>query len=105
MKFNYMDRNDKILTSVQMDNKTKKITFQNYTDNIINCVFGVRKNGEATYEDLMAFLKSRTFQENRSDLSNILKGMQLKKYDPYLMCKKLQGRTTYDHNWIDFIED
>ena len=105
MKFNYMDRNNKILTSVRMDNKTKKITFQNYTDNIINRVFGVRKNGEATYEDLMDFFKERTFPENVSDLDNVLKILGLKKYDPYLMCKKRQGRTPRDHNWIDFIED
>lgn len=103
MKFNYMNKNNEILTSVYVNPFTKKVKFKNYTDFPLDCVFGVKK--KATYEDVMSFFEDRTFPRNRKDLDDILEWMGLSEYNPYLMCKKLNGRTAQDENWIDFLED
>ena len=60
---------------------------------------------KVTYDDVMEFLEDRTFPRNRADIADILNVLNLKKYDAYLMCKKLGGRTEQDNNWIDFLED
>lgn len=103
MKFNYMNKDNKVLTSVYVNPITKRVKFKNYTDFPLDCVFGVKK--KATYEDVMKFFEDRTFPRNRKDLDDILEWMDLSEYNPYLMCKKLNGRTAQDENWIDFLED
>lgn len=103
MKFNYMDKDGNILTSVIVNNFTKKVKIVNYTNDIMDRAFGVKE--KVTYEDVMDFFKDRTFPRNRADLQDILDYLGLKKYDPYLMCKKLAGKTAQDENWIDFLED
>ena len=103
MKFNYMSPDGKILTNVHVNNLTKRVTIKNHTDNIYDCAFGVKTR--VTYDDVMEFLEDRTFPRNRADIADILNVLNLKKYDAYLMCKKLGGRTEQDNNWIDFLED
>jgi len=103
MKFNYMSSDGKILTSVSINNHTKKVRITNYTDEIMDRAFGVKEN--VTYQDVMDFFEGRTFPRNRADLQDILDCFGLKKYDPYLMCEKLQGKTEQDHEWIDFLKD
>ena len=103
MKFNFMDGNNQIITSVYINPITKKVKIKNFTDDIIYRAFGVNEN--PTYQDVLDFLESRTFPRNRTNIEDILKDMGLKCYDPYLMCKKLQGRKAQDHRWIDFMED
>ena len=103
MKFNYMGPNNEILTSVSVNKLTKKVTFKNYTNDPMDCVFGIQKT--ATYDDVMYFFERRTFPKNRVGIEDILEYMGLKKYDPYRMCKFLKGKTEQDENWIDFLED
>lgn len=103
MKFNYMDGNNNILATVYVDSRTKEVSFINYTNNIFARPFGISET--ATFNDVIDFFKERTFPENRVNLKDILKQMGLKEYDPYLMCKKLKGRTEQDPYWIEFLED
>ena len=55
MKFDYLDENNNILTTVSVNPITKKIKFKNYVDDPILCVFGVKGEDEVTYDDLMYF--------------------------------------------------
>lgn len=103
MKFNYMSHDGKILTSVTVNNITKKVKIQNYTDDITDRAFGIKT--KVDYDDVICFFERRTFPRNRVDIQDILTVMGLKKYNPYLMCKKLYGKTEQDQNWIDFLED
>lgn len=103
MRFHYMDGKGKIITSVYVDNKTKEVTFENYTDRVLRRAFGERK--AVTYDDVLRFFERRTFPRDRVNIADILKRMHLKTYDPYAMCKKLKGRTQQDDFWIDFLED
>lgn len=103
MKFNFMDGNNQIITSVYVNPLTKKVKIKNYSDDIVDRAFGVNEN--PTYHDVLDFLESRTFPRNRTNINDILKDMGLNKYDPYLMCKKLNGRTEQDDFYIDFLED
>ena len=103
MKFNFMDGNDQIITAVSVNPLTKKVKIKNYTDDIMDRAFGVNEN--PTYQDVLDFFESRTFPRNRVSIDDILKSMGLKEYDPYKMCKKLQGRTEQDDFYIDFLED
>lgn len=103
MRFNYMDGKGNIITSVYVDNETKEVTFKNYTDRVFIRPFGEHET--ATYDDVMSFFEHRTFPRNRINIDDILKQMHLKTYDPYVMCKKLKGRTQQDDFWIDFLED
>lgn len=102
MKFNYMDKDGKILTSVSVNNLTKHVKIVNYTDDVMDRAFGVKEN--VTCQDVMDFFEKRTFPRNRADLPDILDSLGLKRYDPYLMCRKLQGRREQDQKWIDFLE-
>lgn len=102
MRFNYMSGDGQILTSVTINRLTKKVKVVNYTEEIVDRAFGVKEN--VTYQDVVDFFEKRTFPRNRSDLQDILDAMGLKKYDPYLMCRKLQGRRAQDQKWIDFLE-
>lgn len=102
MKFDYLDENNNILTTVSVNPITKKIKFKNYVDDPILCVFGVKDEDEVTYDDLMYFFESRSFDRSRKYLPDILKVMNLKKYDPIAICKFTKGRCTDDPNWIRF---
>ena len=101
MRFNYRGKNDELLTSVYVNPLTKKVTFKNYTDEFVKCAFG--KKETVTYEDVINFFKRRTYQENRADISDILKVMGLTEYDPIKMCKYTNGRTAEDEKWIEFL--
>ena len=101
MKFNFRGKNNELLTSVQINPITKKVTFRNYTDEFLDCAFG--KKETVTYDDVIRFFKDRTYQENRTDLPDILKVIGLEKYDPIKMCKYSNGRTAEDGKWIEFL--
>ena len=98
-----MNEENQIMTSVYINPITKKVKIKNFTDDIMDRAFGV--NEKPTYEDVLKFFESRTFPRNRVSINDILESMGLKEYDPYLMCKKLQGRTEQDNFYIDFLED
>lgn len=102
MKFDYLDENNNILTTVSVNPITKKIKFKNYVDDPILCVFGVKGEDEVTYDDLMYFFESRSFSRQRKDLPDLLEYMGLKKYDPIAICKFSKGRCAYDSHWIRF---
>lgn len=90
MKFNYMDKDGNVLTSVTVNNFTKKVKIVDYTNDIMDRAFGVKE--KVTYADVMDFFEDRTFPRNRADLQNILDCLGLKKYDPYSMCKKIKWK-------------
>ena len=75
--------------------------FRNHTDESLDCVFGMQKT--ATYQDVLDFFESRTFPRNRANIDDILEEFGLKEYDPYLLCKKCDGRTARDRKWIEFL--
>lgn len=102
MKFDYLDENNNILTTVSVNPITKKIKFKNYVDDPILCVFGVKGEDEVTYDDLMYFFESRSFSRQRKDLPDLLEYMGLKKYDSIAICKFSKGRCAYDSHWIRF---
>ena len=103
MKFNFMNDENQVMTSVSVNPITKKVKIKNFTDDIMDRAFGI--NEKPTYEDVLKFFESRAFPRNYAGIDDVLEGMNLKTYDPYLMCKKLQGRTEQDEFYIDFLED
>ena len=103
MKFNYMNENDEIITSVYVNPITKKVKIKNYTDDIVDLAFGV--NEKPNYQDVLDFFESRCVPRDRKSINDILELLGLKEYDPYLICKFNHGRTAQDENWIDFLED
>lgn len=103
MKFNYMSHNGKILTSVTVNNITKKVKIQNYTDDITDRAFGIKT--KVDYDDVICFFEHRCIPKERSDIQDILELMNLTKYDPYVICKFNKGTSAQDSNWIDFIKE
>ena len=103
MKFNYMGQDGKILTSVRVNNLTKRVTIKNHTDNIYDCAFGVKTR--VTYDDVMMFFERRCIPRDRANIKDILELLGMEKYDPYIICKKMEGRFVQDNNWIEFLED
>ena len=87
MHFNFRGPHNELLTEVWVNPITKKVRFKNHTNDPFDCVFGMQKT--ATYQDLIDFFESRTFPRNRANIDDILEEFGLKKYDPYLLCKKL----------------
>lgn len=100
MRFDFMGGDGRILTKVSVNPLTKKVRFTNFTDDPIDRAFGVKES--ATYQDVLDFFERRTFARNRSDIDGILNAMGLKEYDPYKMCRKLEGRRAQDEKWIRF---
>lgn len=65
----------------------------------------IHKNAPEKHQYSPEDFEKKTFPRNRTDLPDILDAMGLKKYDPYLMCRKLQGKREQDQKRIDFLED
>lgn len=103
MHFIFRDGKNNPLTEVWVSRDKRTVKYKNYTDDVLMTCFG--SPGQASYEDVLGFFKERCFQKNRSNLADILKTLHMKTYDPYVMCRKLQGRMNQDSCWVDFMDD
>ena len=101
MKFNFRGPNNELLTEVRISPFSKKVTFVNHTDRIMDKAFG--KKESVIYDDVIKFFKLRTVPKSRQSIQDILKEVGLKEYDPYLLCKKFGGRIAHDDKWIEFL--
>lgn len=95
--------NDKLNTTIIVDNKAHTFTFQNYTDVNLDRAFGCKE--QATWEDYNNFLLERCFPPTRQDLKYCLNTIGLEEYDPIEILKKTKGTLTDDKRWVEIIDD
>lgn len=101
MLLEYYD-GDNLSTKINVDYPNNKVSIENYTDDLVSRAFGV--NTHPTIKDYEEFLESRCFPRTRDKAKLLLRDMGLDCYDPYLICKKTEGRMAEDNMWIKFIE-
>lgn len=94
---------DKLSTRIYVDYQKNIVKIENYTNDLLARAFGIKEN--PTITDFENFLESRCFPRTRDKLKWILRDLGLDYYDPYLICKKTQGRMAEDHMWIKFVEE
>lgn len=96
----YMQNGD-INTVIDVDLINRKVSFKNYTNNIIKRAFGNREN--VTYEEYEKFLESRCFPATRDKMKIELERLGVPFYDPYLIIEKTKGRMAEDDFYIEII--
>ena len=100
MHLNYMSGNNQILTEIWVD-EDHNVSIVNHTTKNIDRAFGC--NEAPSYDDFINFVKSRSIPLNRNEYEHELSVRGINTSDPLSVVKALNGRTTYDNKWIDFI--
>lgn len=96
----YME-NRNINTVIDVDILNRKVSFKNYTNNIIKRAFGNKES--VTYEEYEKFLESRCFPPSRDKLKIELEKLGIPYYDPLLIIEKTKGRMADDNLYIEII--
>lgn len=99
----YYKNKDRITTKIVVDPIKKSVQIENYSDFPLELAFGVNKN--PSFQDFEDFLEDRCFQRNCDGMKLRLRELRLDYYDPYLICKKTNGRLAGDHYSIEFAEE
>lgn len=100
-KFDVMWK-DELIASVSITENRKKIEVIKYSDDIIKQPFyGGRIDIIRVYD----FLRSRCFDEARSDKEEILHKMWLSEYDPWKIVEVTNGRLLEDFMWLRFPDE
>lgn len=90
MRLNYMSGEGQILTSVSVNRLTKKVKIVNYTEKITDRALGVKE--DVTYQDVVVFFEKEDVPTEPVRSAGYPGCHGAEKNDPYLMCRKLQGR-------------
>ena len=93
----------KITSKVSFDYETNQIQVENYTDNILDTVFGC--NNHPTMEDLNKFFESRCFPRTRDYMKLHLKELGLDYYDPISILHITGGKLEGDFYEIEFLSE
>ena len=100
LRLYYME-NGNINTVIDVDMLNRKVSFKNYTNNIIKRAFGNKES--VTYEEYERFLESRCFPSSRNKLKIELEKLDIPYYDPLLIIEKTKGRMADDNLYIEII--
>lgn len=100
LRLYYMEK-DNINTVIDVNMINRKVSFKNFTSNILARAFGNKE--EATYEDFEDFLKSRCFPPSRDKLKIELEKLNIPFYDPLLIIEKTKGRMADDDYYIEIV--
>lgn len=98
-KFYYMDKNE-IMTVVEYDYGKDIVKIKNFTNDILSRAFGIEEN--PTIKDLEKLFERRCFPRERRDANELLKGLGVPFYNPYMIVLKTHGRMWDDYFWIKF---
>lgn len=98
LRLYYMENGD-INTVIDVDMLNRKVSFKNYTNNIIKRAFGNKES--VTYEEYEKFLESRCFPRSRDKLKIELDKLGISYYDPLLIIEKTKGRMAEDNLYIE----
>ncbi len=89
---------DMVCTIIDIDEVSREVRIQNYTDNVQYRAFGVVT--EPTFEDYEEFIESRCMPRTRDKLKLELDHLGVPFYDPILIIEKTEGRMAEDRFWI-----
>lgn len=89
---------DQLCSTIDVDEKNRKVQVTNYTDHFLKRAFGKVEN--PSYEQYEAFLESRCFPRSRDKMKLILRALDLPFYDPLMIIEKTEGRMAEDDFWI-----
>ncbi len=103
MKINYMDKNNNILTEIDVNFEDKTVNIINHTDNIFDRAFGNIENPDI--DDFNYFINSRSIPKTRYNFDEEMKRWGITDTSPLGIVKFFKGKTSDDDNWLDFIED
>lgn len=92
----------KINTVIDVDILNRRVSFKNYTNNLLNRAFGASESVD--YEEYERFLESRCFPRSRDKIKAELEHLGIRNYDPLAIIRKTNGRMAEDDCYI-VIED
>lgn len=87
-----------VSTIIDVDLLNRKVSFRNYTNNLIKRAFGAKE--EVTFEDFEKFLESRCFPRTRDKIKIEFEKLDIDSYDPLTIIRKTQGRMVDDDFYI-----
>lgn len=88
-KIEFYNENE-LCTLIEYTVPSEPIFVKNYTEDLVHTAFGVKEN--VNWDDLILFLKSRCFPENRANKKQLLRLLEIEDYDPWKIVKKTQGK-------------
>lgn len=91
---------DDLVCRIFYDLKKRKISFENYSQNIYALPFG--RKTEATFKDFEYFLGERCFPKERANCKELLRSLGLSHYNPYDIVKITHGVMYSDYIWLRF---
>lgn len=100
LRLMYMNNNN-INTIIDVDALNRKVSFKNYTNNLLLRAFGNKEL--VTYEEYESFLESRCFPKTRDNIKIQLDSLGVPFYDPLSIIEKTHGRMEDDENYIEII--
>ena len=99
-EFYVMWRNE-ISAKVYVDYKKQKVEIRQYTDDFLARPF-LKPDNQVTIDDVIKFIESRVFPEERVNCKQLLKDWGMKYYNPLRIVKKTHGLMMDDFIWIKF---
>lgn len=102
LHFIFRDYNNDPITEVWTDRKGN-VSFKNYKYEDRPILTAFMRIEHPTYQDVQDFFERRSFPRDRSDIKEILRCLNMHKYDPEKLCRRFEGRTAQDNRWIEFL--
>lgn len=96
LQFTVYSKNTPVSSVIIENNKVINIT--PHTDNLLLKPFP----DNSSLEGIVLFLKSRCYEDGRSDLKKLLAQFDMTDNDPIEWCKKTHGINYSDFYWIKF---
>ena len=97
-KFTVMWKDD-VMADVELYDKRRKVRIEKYKNTFPENPF---YGGEITPERVYSFLEGRCMDRNRPCLSEYLKWLGLKEYNPYEIVRITHGTMWEDFQWLKF---
>jgi len=99
--FDWLER-DRLCTTVKVYNDGR-VEVQNFTDVIIDTVFGVKTN--INEYDVLDFIEDRCFPRTRGNAKELLSDIGLRGYNPLRISRVTHGQLCGDDFWIRYRDE
>ena len=97
MQYEYFDK-DTLCSTLVCDFTDKNLRVINHTDSLLKTAFGTQT--KPTWDDFLEFMAERCVPKTRENLSEILKALDLDRYDSVAIVEKTHGKMAEDNQWL-----
>ena len=97
VQYEYFDK-DTLCSTLVCDFTDKSLRVINHTDNLLKTAFGTQN--KPSWDDFLEFMAERCVPKTRENLSEILKELDLDRYDAVAIVEKTHGKMAEDNQWL-----